>query len=71
MDKAINAKIEQHESVMNSLRETGNRRLMFAAQDNHWGIGTDNNGRVLLQLNLESDRFFKKKFKKKQNIKFC
>ena len=46
MHKAINAKIEQHESVMNMLKGTGNRRLMFAAQDTHWGVGPDNNGRV-------------------------
>ena len=44
MHKAISAKIEQHGSVLNSLMETGNRRLMFAAMDTHWGIGADNNG---------------------------
>ncbi|KAI6657310.1 hypothetical protein LOD99_58 [Oopsacas minuta] len=45
MLKAMSAKIDQHEDVRKKLENTGNRKLLFAAQDIHWGIGKDANGK--------------------------
>ena len=44
MYEAFEAKFEQHQDVLTKLIETENRRLLFAAENEHWGIGKDKKG---------------------------
>ena len=47
MRKAMRAKVEQNEDVFKLLKGTGRRKLVFAGEDTHWGIGHERTGKVI------------------------
>ena len=47
MERAMRAKVEQHEDVCKLLKGTGERRLIFSGEDTYWGIGHDRTGKVI------------------------
>ena len=52
MERAMRAKVEQHEDVCRLLKGTGERRLIFSGEDTYWGIGHDRTGKVIYFVKL-------------------